>query len=144
VGAEQIPVLARIAAQSGARRLILLSPQSAFLQLSVPGNAAIQLREVALVALGFDTLVILRPAQDYANAQGSALARLAAWGAKAVLEIVIPQRLQPLPAGQIAQAAIDAATFGPGVHILSGGQIAGLAAGAQRWRPAGTGSGIVV
>jgi hypothetical protein len=124
---EQVPALARIAARNGARRFILLAPLSAFLQLSMPTSAAMHVREVDLVGLGFETLIVVRPTADYTAAQGNPLERLIAWGAKAVMEIIIPQRLQPLRARHIAQAAINATTdLGPGVHILGAARIAEL------------------
>jgi hypothetical protein len=51
------------------------------------------------------------------------------WGAKAIMQIMIPQRLQPLRARQIAQAAVNAARLlGPGVHVIGAHEIAALAA----------------
>lgn len=128
VRAEQIPALARMAARAGARRFVLLSPLSAFLQWSAPAGGAIHVREMELVGLGFESLVILRPTSDYVAGKGRFLERLIAWGAKTVMEIVIPPRLQPLRARLIAQAAICAATtFDPGVHIVDGRRITELA-----------------
>jgi hypothetical protein len=125
---EQVPALARIAARNGARRFILLAPLSAYLQLSMPTGTAMHVREVDLVGLGFETLIVVRPTADYTAGQGNPLERLIAWGAKAVMEIIIPQRLQPLRARHIAQAAINAVTdLGPGVHILGAARIAELA-----------------
>lgn len=126
--AEQVPALARIAARNGARRFILLAPLSAFLQLSMPTGAAMHVREVDLVGLGFETLVIVRPTADFTAGHGNPLERLIAWGAKAVMEIIIPQRLQPLRARHIAQAAInDATNLAPGVHIVGPDRILALA-----------------
>ncbi|MEX0961042.1 MAG: hypothetical protein WDZ63_17330 [Burkholderiales bacterium] len=125
---EQLPALARTAARNGARRFVLLAPLSAFLQLSAPVGAAMHVREVDLVGLGFETLIVVRPTADYIAGQGNPLERLIAWGAKAVMEIIIPPRLQPLRARHIAQAAINAITdLGPGVHILGAARIAELA-----------------
>lgn len=133
VRADQVPALARMAANSGARRFVLLSPLSAFLQLSAPAGAALHVREIDLVALGFETLVILRPTADYAAASGHLIERLVGWGAKAIMEILIPQRLQPPRARQIAQAAIRAAIMlEPGMHIINGRQITELAAGVSQ------------
>ena len=132
VPAQLVPALARLAARSGARRLILLSPLPAHLQPSAPAGGAMHVRELELLGLGFETLVILRPTTDYATNCGNALARLVAWGAKAVMEIVIPQSLQPLRPRQIAQAAIHAATLGPGVHMIGGARIARLAPDQRR------------
>ena len=130
--AQQVPALARLAARSGARRFVLLSPLPAFLQLSAAAGGAMHVREMELIGLGFETLVIVRPTANYATAPGNALARLVTWGAKAVMEIVVPQGLQPLRPQQIAQAAIHAATLGPGVHMIGGNQIASLASDQRR------------
>lgn len=123
--AEQAAALGRLACRSGARRFILLSPLPALLQLSAAG--VMHPREIDLVGLGFETLVFVRPTADYAAARGNALARLVAWGARAAMEVVIPQGLQPPRACQIAQAAIAAAALGPGVHMIGGDRIAALA-----------------
>jgi hypothetical protein len=126
---EQIPPLARLAAQRGAKRFILLAPLSAFLQLTGTTSGLIDVRESDLAALGFEALIITRPSADYANAQGNVLERLIGWGAKAIMQIVIPQRLQPLRARQIALAAVNAASLlGNGTHVIGSDKIAELAA----------------
>lgn len=128
VSAQQVPVLARLAARAGVRRFILVSPLPAFLQLSVlPLYGAMHLREIELIGLGFETLVILRPTQDFGRGRGNPLARLVTWGAKALMEIVIPRGLHPLRARQVALAAIAAAGLAPGVHMIGGDRIAALA-----------------
>lgn len=128
--ARQVTALGRLAAQSGARRLILLSPLPAFLQLSAAG--ATHPREIDLVGLGFETLVIVRPTADYRATHGSTLARLIAWGARAAMEIVIPQGLQPLRAHDTARASIAAAALGAGVHVLDPERIRALGHPANR------------
>jgi hypothetical protein len=123
---EQIPALAQAAALSGARRFVLLAPLSAFLQLSGAGGL-LDIHESDLAAARFETLIIVRPAAEYGIAQGNAMERLIAWGAKAILQIMVPQRLQPLRARQIAQAAVNAATIlETGVHIVGAERIAEL------------------
>jgi len=132
---EQIPALARLAAQGGVRRFVLVAPLSAFLQLSTSGGL-IDLRESDLTTLGFEVLIVVRPTADYATATGSVLERLIGWGAKAIMQIMIPQRLQPLRARQIAQAAVNAATLlGKGVHIVGAHEIAELAAPGTQSNP---------
>jgi hypothetical protein len=126
---EQIPALAQLAAQQGARRFILLAPLSAFLQLAATAGGLLDVRESDLVALGFEALIIVRPTSDYTSSPGNVVERLIGWGAKAIMQIMIPQRLQPLRARQIAQAAVNAASLlGTGTHIVSAHQIAELAA----------------
>jgi hypothetical protein len=135
---EQIPALARLAARSGARRFILLAPLSAFLQLSTSTGGLIDVRESDLTNLGFEALIIVRPTAEYATTQGNVLERLIGWGAKAIMQIMIPQRLQPLRARQIAQAAVNAARLlGAGVHIVSAHEIAELAAPSTQSMPKG-------
>lgn len=125
---EQVPSLARLAAQHGAKRFILLAPLSAFLQLTGTTSGLIDMRESDLAALGFEALIITRPTADYATAQGNVLDRLVGWGAKAIMQIMIPQRLQPLRARQIAQAAVNAASLlGNGTHVIGSAKIAELA-----------------
>jgi hypothetical protein len=126
---EQIAPLAQLAAQQGARRFILLAPLSAFLQLTSPSGGLIDMRESDLARIGFETLIIVRPAADYATAQGNVIERLIGWGAKAIMQIMIPQRLQPLRARLIAQAAVNSARLlGAGVHVVAADRVAELAA----------------
>jgi hypothetical protein len=126
--AEQVLSMARLAARHGSQRFILVSPLSAFLQLSVQ-DGLMDLRELELTRLEFDSLIIVRPSAEFGGAQGKLLERLIGWGAKAIMQIMIPQRLQPLRAREIAQAAVNAAhTLGGGVHIVGGDKIAELAA----------------
>ncbi|MEO8628293.1 MAG: hypothetical protein ABI612_09370 [Betaproteobacteria bacterium] len=128
VRAEQISALARLAVGQGAKRFVLLSPLSAFLQLSAAHDSVISLNEAALASMAFETIIIMRPTAEHAIAGSGWLERLIGWGAKAIMEIITPQRLQPLRARQIAQAAVNAAqTLGPGLHVVTGQQIRELA-----------------
>jgi hypothetical protein len=125
---EHILKLAQLAAGSGALHLIVIAPLSAFLQLTATASGLIDTLESQLAGIGFESLIIVRPAADYAKGRGNVIERLIAWGAKATLQIMIPPGLQPLRARQIAQAAVNAAQLlGPGVHIVGAEQIAALA-----------------
>jgi hypothetical protein len=125
---EQISAFARLAARRGAKRFILLAPLSAFLQLSASAGGLIDVHECDLVKLGFEALIIARPTADYATAQGSALERLIGWGAKAIMQIMIPNDWQPLRAREIARHTVNTAlSSAPGVHIITSAEVAAVA-----------------
>jgi hypothetical protein len=128
VDRSHIVALARAARASGARRFVLLAPLSAFLQLTSSSTGPIDVHESDLVSAGFASLIIVRPTADYAAPQGNVIERAIAWGAKAVMQIMTPPKLQPLRARKIAQAAVNAASLlGAGTHIVGAEAIAQLA-----------------
>ena len=130
IRAEHISALARLALDQGAKRFVLLSPLSAFLQLSAAHDSVISLSEAELASMAFETVIIMRATAEHTIAGSGWLERLIGWGAKAIMEIITPQRLQPLRARQIAQAAVNAAqTLGTGLHVVTGQQIRELAKG---------------
>jgi hypothetical protein len=131
--AAQIAAAAELARDAGARRLVVVAPLAALLQM----NAAMQIvsseQELALVDMHFETLLIVRPTRDdTAAGTGSWLQRTVGAMGRAVLEIMLPaqvQALQPKTAAAAILTALDRTS--PGVSVLGARQLAALVAESQ-------------
>lgn len=128
--AAQLAAAAELAREAGARRLVVVAPLAALLQM----NAAMQIvsseQELALVDMHFESLLIVRPTRDDAAAGiGSWLQRTVGAMGRAVLEIMLPaqvQALQPKTAAAAILAALD--RMSPGVSVIGARQLAALVA----------------
>jgi hypothetical protein len=110
---------ARTARECGARRLVLVSPLSALLQLNAAAHTLSSADEVDIAGLGFESLLVVRPTADAAAADGNWMQRAVRSVARMVLEIMLPQQVLPLRARTAALAIMEAARrAGPGVHVL--------------------------
>lgn len=135
--AAQIAAAAELARDAGARRLVVVAPLAALLQM----NAAMQIvsseQELALVDMHFETLLIVRPTRDDTTATtGSWLQRTVGAMGRAVLEIMLPaqvQALQPKTAAAAILTALDRTS--PGVSVLGARQLAALVAESQPAAP---------
>jgi hypothetical protein len=129
VDADAVLAAGRTARQCGASRLVVVSPLSALLQLNAAAHTLANEAEVELAALGFETLIIVRPA-----AEGSAVVRGCLPGAvraltRLALEIMLPPSVQPLRARTAAAAIIEAVRrTGRGVHVLGARELAQIVA----------------
>jgi hypothetical protein len=120
VAADGLLAAARIARGCGARRLVVVAPLAALLQMSGTVQAATSADEIALVELGFEQLVIVRPtAGEGAEAGGSLPRRLVRSAARAVADIMLPQYARALSAKSAARAIVAAVGAAPaGVTVL--------------------------
>jgi hypothetical protein len=113
---------ARTARECGARRLVLVSPLSALLQLNAAAHTLSSADEVEIAGLGFESLLVVRPTSDAADAAaaaGNRVQRAVRSLARMVLEIMLPQQVLPLRARTAALAIMEAARrAGPGIHVL--------------------------
>ena len=74
--AQHLLDAARIAQDAGVRRLVVVSPLSALLQMNAASHTVSSEQELALVQMKFETLVIVRPTQaELAEAAGPWLSR---------------------------------------------------------------------
>lgn len=125
VAADGVVAAARTARACGATRLVLVSPLSALLQLNAATHALSSAGEVELAGLGFETLLVIRPTADPAAAPAGWLPGLVRTFARMVLDIMLPQRIQPLRARTAALAILEAARRAPaGIHVLGAAQLA--------------------
>ncbi|MFN7571719.1 MAG: hypothetical protein ACK5TK_09755 [Betaproteobacteria bacterium] len=111
---------AELARQCGARRLVMVAPLAALLQMSATGLLLDGETEVQLRALGFEQLVIVRPtAAEVAERGGPWLARLVRAGARTVAGIMLPGYAQLLSARTAAAAIVEAVQTAPaGVSVF--------------------------
>jgi hypothetical protein len=120
VAAADLLQAARIAHDCGARRLVVVSPLAALLQMSAGAQTASSADEIALVELGFDQVVIVRPtAVDVDEAGASLPVRLVRTAARAVADIMLPQYARALSTKLAARAIVEAVKEAPsGVSVL--------------------------
>jgi hypothetical protein len=111
---------ARIARDAGARRLVVVAPLSALLQMNAASHTVSSEDELALVGMQFESLVIVRPSQQEIDEGGGAwLGRTVRSLGKMVLDIMLPahvQALRPRTAALAILAAVD--RTGTGVHVI--------------------------
>lgn len=126
---DQLPALAAWLHAQGLRRLMLVLPHAPALLPQALKAGLATLDEQAVAALGFDQLVIVRPARTGAadafsdpalSGANAALARLA-HGILAQLKWMVPQRDQPLRAAKVAAFVVALAhalpTATPGLRV---------------------------
>ena len=120
VAADGLLEAARDARSCGARRLVVVSPLAALLQMNAAAQAASSADEIALVELGFEQLVIVRPTAADRDAAGASLPeRLVRSAARAVADIMLPQYARALSAKSAARAIVEAVGGAPtGVTVL--------------------------
>ncbi|HQR20587.1 MAG TPA: hypothetical protein PLE54_09785 [Burkholderiaceae bacterium] len=111
---------ARIAQGAGARRLVVISPLSALLQMNAASHTISSEQELAIVQMEFETLVIVRPTQaEIAEASGPWLGRAVHSASRMVLDIMLPAQVQALRPRTAALAMLTAIGRLPaGVHVI--------------------------
>ena len=63
-GSDHVLAAAQAAREAGVRRLVVIAPVSALLQLNAASHIVSSEQELALVEMRFETLVIVRPTRD--------------------------------------------------------------------------------
>ena len=101
---------------AGARRIAVLTPLEALLQLGM-ASAIRNADELAFANAGYDRVLILRPVADGEASRSSGVVRVLA-------SYMTPRSLQPIRRRQAAQAAVDSlASLGNGVHVIGAEQL---------------------
>lgn len=121
VQASQVLNLAKACLGAGAKRLVLVKPVDAISQLGGYGRFLTDVEEMQLVALAYQTLVIIRPASELGTVAPKSFAHKIAGG---VLNLsasyMMPARLQPRRTKTMVSACFNALeSRGPGIHIIS-------------------------
>ena len=120
INAGHLIETARIAREAGVRRLVLIAPLSALLQMNAASHTVSSEQELELVAMQFESLVIVRPTQDeLADGSGPWISRTVRSLGRTVLDIMLPagvQALRPRTAARAILTAVERA--GPGVQVI--------------------------
>jgi hypothetical protein len=123
---DDVLAAARIARDCGARRLVLVSPLSALLQLNAATHSLSSADEVELLEAGFDTVLIVRPTADAERSAGG-LRGLARAVSRMVLDIMLPPQVQPLRARIAAAAILEAAQRAkPGISVIGARELTAI------------------
>lgn len=112
---------AAVAKSCGAARLTVVAPLAALLQLGAGAQSVSSESEIALVEMGFDPLVIVRPTAADTEEPGASLPhRIVRSAARAVADIMLPQYARALSAKSAARAIVEANAAAPrGVSVIS-------------------------
>lgn len=120
---------ARLAQAAGVRRLVVVAPLSALLQMNAASHSVSNEQELALVEMRFETLLIVRPARDAEAPVGSWLQRTVGALGHAVLDIMLPAQVQALRPRTAALAILTAFARTPsGVQVIGARELAGIVA----------------
>lgn len=113
-------IIARNAASAGVKHLLLIAPMDAWLSATLNNAHRFGELEAALRELAFNKLVVVRPAARRETiVSESGLQRIANLLLSTLGSYMAPQRLQPLRAQTVAQAALAWFTeLPPGQHFL--------------------------
>lgn len=128
--ADELVAAADIARSAGVRRLVVVAPLSALLQLNAASHAISSEQEMALVDMRFETLVIVHPTRsERAAAAGGWIARTVQSLARSVMEIMLPSPVQPLHPRTAALAILAAVErLPPGVHVIGARELSAIVA----------------
>ena len=123
--AEQVVPIAQAARRAGAQRFLLVSPMSAWLQMSASQAALFGEMELALMRVELPSTIVLRPSRDGDQAaDGSFLDRFAAGWLSVLKGYLVPHSLQQLRSDVIARAAVHfLSTAEPGFKVISAREI---------------------
>lgn len=119
---------ARLARTAGAKRLVLVSPLGALLQLSSLSRLITDEVELAVVGLRFDQVLIVRPTAADRIDRAPGLRAILRWAGRAVLDIMLPSSVKLISARVAARAIVQAATAcEAGITVLGARELNALA-----------------
>ncbi len=127
-GEHDVLEAARTARDSGATTLVLVAPLPALLQMGEATRTLASVDEVALVGMGFERLVIIRPTSaDDTRRLPDLIARLVRAAGNAVADLMLPSYTKALSARTAAQAILAAVRGArPGVTVLGAKELAAI------------------
>lgn len=127
-GERDVLDAARTARDTGATTLVLVAPLPALLQMGEATRTLASVDEVALVGMGFERLVIIRPTStDDARRLPDVIARLVRAAGNALADLMLPSYTKALSASTAAQAILAAVRGArPGVTVLGAKELAAI------------------
>ncbi|MGE8201595.1 MAG: hypothetical protein ACN6RL_12130, partial [Variovorax sp.] len=136
---SDLPALARWLRASGVQTLAIVQPHDQGRLPEALKRGLASLDEQAVVACGFERVILLRSARKPANAKfANPLERLAAW-MLSVVRFMVPSSEQPVRASKVAELVDVALRIAPpGVHVAAPEMVWQAAQGdmlavAERW-----------
>jgi hypothetical protein len=127
-GEADVLEAARAARDAGATTLVLVTPLPALLQMGEATRTLASVDDVALVEMGFDRLLIVRPtaADDLRRAPNAFVSVVRAAG-RALADLMLPSYARALSARTAAQAIVEAVRQAkPGVSVLGAKELAAI------------------
>lgn len=126
-GEHEVIEAARIARDAGARTLVLVSPLPALLQMGEATRTLSSVDEVALVAMGFERLVFIRPTAADDIRKLPLVLNLMRTVGRTLADIMLPSFTKALSARVAAQAILEAVrAAGPGVTVLGAKELSAI------------------
>ena len=126
-GEDEVLEAARTAREAGATTLVLVAPLPALLQMGEATRTLASVDEVALVAMGFERLIIIRPtAADDTRKLPMVLALVRTVG-RTLVDLMLPSYTKALSARTAAQAILEAVRAAkPGVTVIGAKELAAI------------------
>jgi hypothetical protein len=127
-GEHDVLEAAQTARDAGATTLVLVSPLPALLQMGEATRTLSSIDEVALVAMGFKRLVIIRPSSaDDLRRLSNVIGNLVRAAGRALADLMLPSYTKALSARTAAQAILDGVrSAGPGVTVLGAKELSAI------------------
>jgi len=127
-GEADVLAAARAARDAGATTLVLVAPLAALLQMGEATRTLASVDDVALVEMGFERLLIVRPtAADDPRRAANAMAAMVRAAGRALADLMLPSYVRALSARNMAPAILDALReMKPGVTVLGARELAAL------------------
>lgn len=127
-GEAELLDAARIARDAGATTLVVIAPLPALLQMGEATRLLSSVDEVALVEMGFERLIFVRPtaADDPRRAPNIMLSLLRAAG-RALADLMLPSYTRALSARAAARAIVETVRTAPrGVTVLGAKELTAI------------------
>jgi hypothetical protein len=124
VSSEWAVPLARSMRAAGARRLAVITPLEAILQMGMASTIR-DTDELAILEAGFERMLVLRPAtEDRRRTADGFFGKVGGVVTRTLGSYMTPQSLQPVRARRAAQVAVETlATMGDGVQVLGAARL---------------------
>lgn len=128
IGEHEVQEAARLARDAGAATLVVVAPLPALLQMGEATRTLSSVDDVALVAMGFERLIFVRPteADDPRRAPNFVIGMVRAAG-RALADLMLPDYTRALSARTAALAIVEAVRgAAPGVTVLGAKELAAI------------------
>ena len=126
-GEHEVLEAARVARDAGATTLVLVAPLPALLQMGEATRTLASVDEVALVAMGFERLVFIRPTAEDDTHRLPLLLNLLRTVGHTLADLMPPSYARALSARTAAQAILEAVRSArPGVSVLGAKELAAI------------------